>query len=73
MINKIPQRKMIVHNRKNNNKQVFYNIIKGRDTHIFISPEIAFSKKHKKSVLDQTFFTDRLALRAFDKIYLVEK
>lgn len=47
IINCIPYRKSIVLNEKNNTKQILANIaIKGY-THIFTSPEIAFSKKFK--------------------------
>ena len=73
MINRIPQGKGIVLNGENNNKQGLDDIVKGGYTHVFTSPEIAFSKRFKNSVLDQTFFTDRLALLAVDEIHLVEE
>ena len=73
MINRISQRKRIVLNGENNNKQVFHNIIKRRYTHVFTSPEIAFSKWFKISILDQTSFINRLVLLAIDEIHLVEE
>lgn len=73
MINRIPQGKGIILNRENNNKRVLDNIVKGGYTHVFTSPEIALSKQFTNSVLDQTSFTDRLALLAVDEIHLVEE
>ena len=73
MINRIPQGKGIVLNGENNNKQVLDDIVKGGYTHVFTSPEIALSKRFKNSVLDQTSFTDPLALLAVDEIHLIEE
>lgn len=39
----------------------------------FTSPEIAILNWVKNSLLDQTSFTDRLALLVVDEIYLVEE
>ena len=73
MMNQIPQRKRIVLNRDNNNKQVFDIIVKGGYIHVFTSSEIALSKQFKNIILDQTSFTDRLALLTIDEIHLVEE
>lgn len=73
MTNQILQKKGIVFNRENNNKQVFNDIVKGKYTYIFNSLEIALSKQFKKKVLDQTFFTDCLALLAVDEIHLLKE
>lgn len=73
MINRVPQRKEIVFNGENNNKQVLDDIVKEGYTHVFTSPEIALSKRFKNSILDQTSFTNRLALFAIDEIHLDEE
>lgn len=73
MINQIPQKKRIVLNGENNNKRVFDNIIRREYTHVFTNTKIALSKRFKKSILDQTSFTDCLTLLAVDEIYLVEE
>lgn len=58
---------------KNNNNHVFDNIIKERYTHVFISPNISFTKRFKNTILDQIFFNNWFALLSFEKIYPVEK
>ena len=73
MINRISQRKDIVLNRKNNNKCIFEDIVKGRYTHVFTNLKIALFKQFKNSVLDQTFFINYLTLLTIDKIYLVKE
>lgn len=52
---------------------MFTKISKGGYTYVFISPEIPISKKFKKYIFDQSFFTNCLCLLAVDKIYLVEE
>ena len=73
MINYIPYGKGIVLNGKNNIKQILANIWTGDYTYVFTSPEIAFSKKFKQSILDTPFFTNCLCLFAINKIYLIEE
>lgn len=73
MIKWIPQGRGIVFNRENNNKRVLKDKAQGSYTHVFTSFEIAFSKKFKNYILDQTSFTDRLCLLTVDEIYLVMK
>lgn len=59
MINQLPNGKALVLNGENNQKHVHKQAATGRYTHIFTSPEIAFSKKFKKNVLDDPEFTGR--------------
>ena len=74
MINKkLPQRKAMVLNGKNNQKHIQDEIAYIYYTHVFTNPEIALSKKFKKHVFEQFEFTDQLCLLAIDKIYLVDK
>lgn len=42
-------------------------------THIFTNPEIAFSKKFKKCILDQQSFTNCLCLLAIDEIHFIKE
>lgn len=73
MINQIPNGKALVLNGENNHKHNHKQVIRGGYTHIFISPEIALSKKFKKNILDDTKFTKRLCLLAVDEIHLVDQ
>ena len=73
MINCIPHGKGIILNEENNTKPVLANIATGGYTHVFTSPEIAFSKKFKQSILDKPSFIDCLCLFAVDEIHLVKE
>lgn len=44
-----------------------------RYSHVFISHEIALSKKFKQNILDCFFLTKRLCLHTVDKIHLVKE
>lgn len=72
MINQIPNGKALVLNGENNHKYIHKQAATGGYTHIFTSPEIAFSKKFKKNVFDDPEFTDRLFLLAVDEVHLVD-
>lgn len=73
MINEIPNGKAVALTGDNNTQSMQCEIAQGNYTHVFTSPEIALSKKFKKNVLDNSFFTDRLCLLAIDEIHLVEQ
>ena len=73
MINQLPNGKVLVLNGENNYKHIYKQAATGGYTHIFISPEIALSKKFKKNVLDNPEFTDRLFLLAVDEVHLVDQ
>lgn len=73
MINCIPTRKAIALTCENNQKAVQETITKESYNHVFISPEIALSKKFKANVLDNPRFASKLWLLAIDKIHLVKE
>ena len=54
MINQLPNRKVLVLNGQNNHKHVYKQSVEREYTHFFISPEIAFLKKLKKNILDDS-------------------
>lgn len=58
MINQLPNGRVLVLNDENNHKHIYKQATKGDYTHIFISPEIALSKKFKKNILDELEFSD---------------
>ena len=72
MINQLPQDKAIFFNGENNPKSILAEVPCEHYTHVFTSPEIALSKKFKKCILDQQFFTNRLCLLAIDEIHLID-
>lgn len=72
MINQLPNKKVLVLNDKSNYKYVHKQAIKRSYTHIFISSEIALSKKFKKNIFNDPAFFDWLCLLAVDKIYLID-
>ena len=73
MINCIINGKAIAFTGENNLKMVQQAIATKDFTHIFISPEITFSKKFKVNVLDNRCFIDQLLLLTIDEIYLIEE
>ena len=73
LIDRIPGGKALVLNGENNHKYIFQQAARGGYTQVFTSPEIALSKKFKKSILDDPKFTDRLRLLAIDEIDLVDQ
>lgn len=73
LINQLPWGKRIVLNGENNMRNTFADIANGGYIHVFISPEIALSKKFKSSILDQNSFINCLCLLAIDELYLVEE
>ena len=52
---------------------MFTEVSKGEYIHVFTSLEIAISKRFKKYIFDQSFFTDLLCSLAINKIYLVKE
>lgn len=60
-------------NGKNKHKHIYWQAAKEDYTHIFTSLKIAFSKKFKKNILDNSKFIDQLYLLAIDKIYLINQ
>ena len=73
MINRVSSGKAIALTGENNQKTVQQSIRSQDYTHVFISPEIALSKKFKANILDNPRFARRLCLLAIDKIHLVEE
>ena len=63
-INRLPGGKGIVLNEQNNTNSVLAEIANKEYSHVFISPEIALSKKFKQNILDCFSFTKRLCLLA---------
>lgn len=49
------------------------NIAQKGYIYVFPSSKIAFSKKFKNCILNQTFLINCLYLLVFNKIYLIEK
>lgn len=72
LINRFPTEKAIVLNGENNQKDMQLEIAQKNYIHIFINPEIAFSKNFKKNILDSSQFTDCLCLFAINEIHLIE-
>lgn len=60
-------------NKKNNYKYIYKKIAKNSYIYIFINFEIAFLKKFKKNIFDNSSFTDKLYLLAINKIHLVDQ
>ncbi len=73
LINRIASGNAIVLTGENNQKAVQQSIACQNYTHVFLSPEIALSKKYKVNVLDDPCFSSRLLLLAIDEIHLVEE
>lgn len=73
MIKQLLNKKTLVLNGKNKYKHIYKQAITGVYTYIFISLEIAFSKKFKKNVLDNPKFTDWLFLLTIDEVHLVDQ
>lgn len=73
MINQISYGKAFALTRENNQKNVQQAIAFEYYRHVFISPEIAWSKKFKANVLNDSCFAIRLSLLAIDNIHLVEQ
>lgn len=71
-MNQIPNNKALVLNKENNHKYICKQMLKNGYTHFFTSSEIAFSKKFKKNILNNSAFTDKLNLIAVNKIHLVD-
>lgn len=72
IINRIANAKSIILNGKNDLALVYRNIAKSRYTQIFTSLEIAFFKKFRTNVLNQSSFINRFYLLVIDKIQLVD-
>ena len=73
MINQLPNRKGLVLNGENNHKHIHKQVALRVYTYIFTSPEIVFSKKFKKNVLDISEFSDWLSLLAVNEVHLVDQ
>lgn len=59
-------------NKKNNYKHINKQVAKNSYIYIFTSPKIAFLKKFKKNILDNSAFTDKFCLLTIDEIYLFD-
>ena len=73
MINRSLGGKRIVLNGESSTNAVFIEVVMEGYTYVFISLEIAISKKFKKYLLDCFFFTNHLYLLAINEIYLLEE
>lgn len=73
IINKLLYSKAIVLNRKNSQKNIFYNTTCGMYTHIFTSLKIVFFIKFKTYILNQQIFVNHLCFFIIDEIYFLNK
>lgn len=73
MISQISNKRAIALIDENNQKTTQQSIAIKNYTHVFISPEIALSKKFKANSLHNLFFAKQISFLAMNKIYLVEE
>lgn len=73
LINWLSKERNIVFNSENIHHNIFNKVSKGEFTHVFISSEIAISKKFKKCILEHFSFTNCLSILVIDEIYLLKK
>lgn len=71
IITQKPNKKVFVLNGKNNYKYIYRQVVKKDYIYIFTSFKIAFLKKFKKNILDNSKFMDWLHILAIDKTYLI--
>lgn len=73
MINCISNGKAIAQTDDNNSRALEINIATGHYTHVFTSPESAFTKKFKQNILDHSRYADRFCFLTINEIHLVNQ